>query len=208
MKNQVLGGLLVMGCALLATPVLAGSGHHGKGRFMEFFDTNGDNLVTLEEFNESAAKRFDRMDDDGNGVITSAEFGSYISERRAEWRERKFAMMDSDKDGQVSRDEYVAYRQQRAERRFQYMDTDNDGKVSKSEYEDFKSHRKHRKHGRHGKGRIFAKLDGNNDGQITREESLAAWRNWFKRIDANNDQVVSGDEVVQYRKQKIGSWKK
>ena len=204
MKNQILGIMVVAGCVSLAAPVLAGSGHHGKGRFMEFFDSNGDNLVTMEEFNGSAATRFDRMDEDGDGVVTAQEFGSYIGERRAEWRDHKFASMDSDKDGQVSQDEYVAYKQQRAQRRFQYMDTNKDGKLSKDEFRD---HKKNRKHGHHGKGRIFSKLDADNDGQITREESLTAWRNWFKRIDANNDQVVSADEVAEYRKQKMNSWK-
>jgi Ca2+-binding EF-hand superfamily protein len=86
------------------------------------------------------------------------------------------------------------------------MDANNDGMVSKEEYAARKSGWSGNKYGHHGKGKIFAKLDANNDGQLTRDESLGAWTNWFNRIDANSDQVVTADEVRDYRNRKMGSW--
>lgn len=209
MKNQLLAIIALSGMVAFSTPVLAGADKYGddKGPFMSFFDTNGDNVVTMDEFNEAAAKRFETMDADKNGVVSSEEFQSFVSERRKERHEHRFQSMDTDKDGQVSRDEYISYKQQRAERRFQGMDTNNDGVVSKEEYEARKSRWSGHKHGRHGKGGIFAKLDANGDGQLTREESLAAWTNWFKRIDADGDQVVNANEVRDYSAKKMRSWK-
>ncbi|WP_455223547.1 EF-hand domain-containing protein [Kaarinaea lacus] len=209
MKNQLVKVLSLCGIVVLSTPVLAGSDKYGdgKGPFMSFFDTNGDNLVTMEEFNAAAAKRFETMDVDKNGVVSTEEFQSFVMEKRKERHEQRFLSMDSNNDGQISQEEYISYKQQWAERRFQGMDTNNDGVVSKEEYEARKSRWSGHKHGRHGKDGIFAKLDADGDGQLTREESLTAWTNWFKRIDANGDQIVTADEVRDYRNKKIRSWK-
>ncbi|WP_455365763.1 EF-hand domain-containing protein [Kaarinaea lacus] len=209
MKYQALVVVALSGLIGFSAAALAGSGKYGdgKGPFMSFFDTNGDNMVTMNEFNEAAAKRFEAMDTDNDGVVSTVEFQSFIKEKRKDRHEQRFLSMDTDKDGSVSRDEYISYKQQRAERRFQGMDSNNDGVVSKEEYAARKSRWSHHKHGRHGKGGIFAKLDANSDGQLTREESLAAWTNWFKRIDADGDQVVTADEVRDYRNKKMLSWK-
>jgi hypothetical protein len=40
-------------------------------------------------------------------------------------------------------------------------------------------------------------LDGNGDGQVTKEESETAWLNWFNRLDVNGDQVVTVEEIQQ-----------
>ena len=213
MNNQPFRTLLVIGLTVFSAAAWAGSGKYGdsKGRFMGFFDTNGDGVVTMDEFNAAAANRFDNMDADNNGVVTLEEFKTYIGQKRSERRRQKFQAMDNNKDGQVTQDEYISYKQKRAESRFQNMDANKDGVVSKEEYDLRKSrwsgHHKH-KHGHHGgKGGIFAKLDVNGDGQIPREESLEAWTNWFKRIDTSNDQVVTEEEVRVYRASKMGTVK-
>ena len=153
MKNQLVKVLLVTGLAALSVSAWAGSGKYsdGKGRFMGFFDTNGDGVVTMDEFNAAAASRFDKMDADKNGVVTEEEFRAYIGQKRSERRERKFQIMDSNGDGQISMDEYISYKQKRAESKFQRMDTNNDGIVSKDEYDARKSRWSgHHKHGHHG----------------------------------------------------------
>jgi Ca2+-binding EF-hand superfamily protein len=45
------------------------------------------------------------------------------------------------------------------------------------------------------KSKIFKRLDANNDGVITQEEVRAAFRKRFKKFDANSDGVVTLDEV-------------
>ncbi|WP_455207869.1 EF-hand domain-containing protein [Kaarinaea lacus] len=208
MKNQSLMYLVLFGMTVLSVPALADTdGHNGKGRFMSFFDTNGDNVVTMDEFNDAAAKRFDTIDTGKDGVVSKEEFQSYIAQKRSARHDEKFQSMDTNNDGQVSREEYISYKQKYAENRFQGMDTNSDGVVSKEEFDAHKSQWSGHKQGHFGKRDIFAKLDANNDGQLTREESLTAWTNWFKRIDVNSDQVVTAEEVREYRSNKIESWK-
>ncbi|MCI0507000.1 MAG: EF-hand domain-containing protein [Gammaproteobacteria bacterium] len=217
MKKQLVKNLFITCMIVMSTPLLADSYTHGDGksRFMSYFDTNGDNAVNMVEFNEAVAKRFDTMDSDNNSVVSKEEFQAYMTQKRDERHEQKFQSMDNNKDGQVSRDEYISYKQKYAETRFQSMDTNSDGVISKEEFAAHKASRQGHKHGHHdyhskdnhGKdnGKIFTKLDANNDGQLTRDESLTAWTNWFKRLDANGDQTVTLEEVRDYRSKK-SSW--
>ena len=190
-------GVLVFG-AVSQVAVAGGGAEHSK--FMEYFDSNHDNMVTLSELNDASKQRFAKMDANSDGVVTLEEFQAYVGERKNEWREQRFAAMDGNGDGQISKDEYVLYKQQKAEQRYQDMDANHDGMVSKEEF--FMNRPGHRgaKHShRHGGDRFFSRLDSNNDAQLTLDESIAAWTDWFKRIDANNDQVVTEDEVQAFR---------
>ena len=105
--------------------------------------------------------------------------------------------MDTDNDGQVTKDEYVAYKTKKAERKFARMDKNSDGTVDVEEHASCKRN----KHKRRG-GRIFHHMDSNDDGNVTQAESYEAWLTWFKRIDANADDVVSSEEVQAYRQQR------
>ena len=189
--------------SLFMTATMAGSGHHGKGAFMRMFDSNADGMVTQAEFQEAAAKRFTLMDSNSSGIVSKDEFRQYIKERRAKRAEKKFQLMDTDGSGDVSQQEYLDYKRQKAERRFQSMDKDANGILSKDELQ--KKRRYGKKFGKRGKGRIFQKLDKDGNGEITREESLAAWTDWFSRIDLNKDQVVTTEEVQDYRQRKMDS---
>jgi Ca2+-binding EF-hand superfamily protein len=197
-------GLCTLSLVSLGAVADGGRGHN---KFMEYFDSNQDNMVTMSELNEASKQRYAKMDADSNGVVSLEEFQAYLGDRKAQWREQRFTEMDSNADGQVSKEEYILYKQQRAEQRYQEMDADSNGVVSKEEYlnrkRDYRGGNHHGKmHGKHhGGDRFFSKLDSNNDAQLTLEESLAAWTEWFKRIDANNDQVVTADEVNAFRNQ-------
>jgi len=195
-----------MSVATMADP-MQHDGH--RNRFMQFFDTNGDNVVTMDEFKDAAVNRFNNMDADNNGVVTVKEFQSYISAKRKERRAEYFNNVDANKDGSISQQEYIQYQQKKAEMQFQSMDTNKDGMLSS---EEFTSHRKNwRGHGpRHdykGENSMFSRIDTNNDGNITQDESLAAWSRWFSRIDANGDKSVTIDEIRNFRDNNAHSWK-
>ena len=197
MNNLSIQSLLF--ATLISLPVfsMADSDHHGKGRFMALFDTNADDVVTMEEFKQAAAERYKLMDRDNSGAVTQEEFGTYLSEKRQMWKAKKFEKADADKDGNITQAEYLDYRQQEAQRRFQKMDSDGNGLLSAEEFS--KGRSGGRKCGKHGSGNIFAKLDKNGNGEITQEESLTAWTEWFTKIDSNGDNVVTAEEVREYR---------
>ena len=193
MKKSVFTGFIISGM-LCSTLALAHA--NGGGKFMQFFDTNHDGIVTLDEFEAASKSRFDIMDADHNGVITEQEFRTYIKQRRADKMQAKLNAMDTNGDGQVSKAEYVAYQTQKAETRFAQMDKNNDGLLSSGELQT----RHHRGH--HNGKRLFNRLDKNGDGVISRDESHTAWSAWFARIDTNGDKVVTSDEVNAFREQR------
>ena len=188
--------VLALGLSLSAFASADSGGQmHGKNKFMNFFDTNNDGNVTLEEFKDASANRFKRMDTNSDGKITADEFESYVSERRAEHKKMRYAAMDTNKDGNLSKEEYLQAKRERAERKFIRMDKNGDGMITPEEYASCKG-----KHKGHDKSRIFERLDVDQDGSVSQEESLNAWTGWFKRLDTNADNVVTTDEIAQARK--------
>ena len=130
--------------------------------------------------NTTAPKRergshFKKADADGNGTLSRAEVEKSMP-RLAE----KFDQIDTNKDGQLSRDEMKAWkkthkhahkkgnkadRQAKAAERFKHADTNGDGKISRAEAEK-NAPRLAKK---------FDAIDANKDGQLTQEE-LRAYR--------------------------------
>ena len=53
-----------------------------------------------------------------------------------DWMQGRFDAMDTDKDGEISRDEYTTYKQARAEKKFQMLDSNGDGFVTQEEYQE------------------------------------------------------------------------
>lgn len=201
MDKQLKFSLAFSAVLVFSAAAVAGSAHDGKGPFMSLFDTNNDSVVTMDEFKQAAAERFQKMDADGNGKVTREEFSSYLKEKRKKRSEARFQKIDIDQSGNVSLEEYLDYKRKRAESKFQRLDTDGDGVISSDEYKNKKRYGKWSR--KHGKGGIFAKLDKNSNGEITQEESLQAWSQWFAKIDGNGDKVVTADEVREYREKKV-----
>jgi len=199
MHKTLITILLIAG---LASSNLALADRGGPGKFMRFFDTNEDGSVTREEFEAASKARFARMDANSDAQVTTDEFQAYIETRRGEKKAAKLKQVDTNNDGQVSKDEFVAYKSARAEQKFARMDTNQDDVLSAEEFKNCRKHDKGGKQGKRSGQRLFASLDANDDGQVTQEESLAAWSRWFARIDSNGDNVVTSEEVSAYRDMK------
>ena len=71
MKKQTLTSIALIAIAISSGAAMAAEGNaNGNGRFMKYFDTNGDGSVDMAEFNTAAAERFKKRDADNNGHIT------------------------------------------------------------------------------------------------------------------------------------------
>ena len=99
---------------------------------------------------------------------------------------------DADSDGVLTRAEFDASRVAQ----FARLDTDNNGELTREEMRAQRGERGHRgPRGHRGGG--MERADADNDGNITREEFLARPTAMFARLDTNNDGVIQASERPQ-----------
>lgn len=140
-KTLILTALLVTASA---APAFAAS--HSTATFIEEQDLNGDGKVSLEEFKAGRALEFRKADFNEDGSLSEAEYvGEYEGrlmarlsqigdpEKRAEEQQRqkrqakvRFGVLDTDKNGAISPEEYLAS----GLRMFGLHDRDKDGAVT------------------------------------------------------------------------------
>ena len=97
-------------------------------------DTNSDGTLTSEEHSTSAAAMFDTMDGDKDGTVTAAEMDAAqhaLGGSTAMSSADKIKAVDTNKDGQLSRQEHV----DGSRSMFAKMDSDANGTLSQSEFE-------------------------------------------------------------------------
>lgn len=130
-----------------------------------------------------------------DGNITRAELMVHLDKR--------FSKLDKNADGQITKEERKEARLSRQAKRFSKLDTDGNGSLSLEEFQagNGKYHRADGKKYGHGKGghakhhARYSNPDANKDGVIDRAEFVARALKYFERVDANNDDVVSVDEL-------------
>lgn len=85
-------GLLAIALILQAAPVLAQEdGHEGghKGKMFEKHDTNGDGVISKDEFLSHSESRFQEMDVNGDGSISKEEGQAHRDAKRERYQEFK-----------------------------------------------------------------------------------------------------------------------
>jgi Ca2+-binding EF-hand superfamily protein len=119
---------------------------------------------TREQVNKSWEKRFQEMDQNGDGRVSLAEYIAFFGEgtpQRRRYVEYEFRKYDRNGDGFITREEHFTPVTLRDE--FRALDKNGDGRVSLSEFLDAEI--------------LFQPLDRNHDGFITLEEYLYGFRN-------------------------------
>lgn len=130
--------LLALGLVLAAPLALA---QPGGGRAFDRLDTDGDGAISRAEFLAAKAGAFDRVDTDGDGIVTTAEMEAAREQARERVRER-LAERGGPGGG------------------FAQADADGDGQVSREEWLSAPTE-------------LFNRADADGNDMLTREEMSA-----------------------------------
>lgn len=130
---------------------------------------------------------FEELDADGDGQVTRAEMEAH--------RKARFAEADANGDGEIARDELSAWmdkrraeaRERMLDRMIGHRDIDGDGSLSLDEMA-----------GESGT-EMFARIDGDGDGAISKGEFEEMKRHHRERLDG-----MRGDDVGDHGKHRHG----
>ncbi len=131
---------------------------------------------------------FERLDRNADGFVDRAEMAAAS--------DRMFGRFDTDKDGSVSREEAIARMQARARARAAEAAAAA-APAATPEGAEAREARERRRAER--VGQWFARLDGDGDGRVTREEFKARREATFARFDKDGDGRLSRDEMPRRR---------
>ena len=150
---------------------------------------------TRAEVEARVREQFARLDANKDGVLTADELHPHPpsdADRQA-MRDRMFAALDKDGNGQISKAEFDAFH---ADRKRPHHGP-NGAPQAHADGQPGMEHRfMHGMHGRHGMmaRMMFAHADADHDGKVTLAEAEKAALDRFDRIDANHDGVISDAE--------------
>lgn len=198
---------------IAASPVMAKRDERIAQHIVARVDTAGNGYITRDEALAAAKTRFAKLDTSGTGQITLsqfevavAQFGKHappaakantngngkfvqIAHKMAQ---RKFDKLDTNHDGTVTLDEYLAA----AGARFDALDSAHTGKVTAQE---IAASPKMLRHDEFAARRALRHMGAPADGSVTQDQYLAAAKARFAKLDANGDGFLEADEVTGRR---------
>ncbi len=151
-------------------------------------DTNADGIVTKAEARAAAQMRFEKMDLNGDAALN-------ISDRDTRAKAR-FAKIDGNGDGVLSEEEFLAVRQARLIK----SEERNSKRKNRTAKRHGKKPQDKKRHGKKQQNRtdrvskLLKHADNNADQSISREEFIAFSDVRFARVDTNNDGQITKDE--------------
>jgi len=122
-----------------------------------------------------------------------AASGFVATAARANNKDEKFKMMDTDGDGKISRDEFTAG----SKKMFDQMDADKNGKVTAAEMEAYHQQMTGKKAGQTemSTAERIKMVDSNGDGELTVEEYENGAKTMFDKMDTNHDGYLTKAEM-------------
>ena len=153
-------------------------------------DADGDKTITWVEAKAKSDTMWVRLDVNKDGKVDPADRAAKMGER--------FAMIDTDKNGSISRDEFTAHHSQ--------MKAGKDaGEKREGRGQSGRGKGRGGHHGMMGGGMHMATMaDANKDGAVTRAEFDSAAKAQFDKADANKDGKVSPEERRAAMKDMMG----
>jgi Ca2+-binding EF-hand superfamily protein len=168
--------------------VSVAAAHGGGAKRFEKLDKDQDGVVTSQEFEAEALAHFSEADSNQDGRISAEE-----REARHEARKREhFEKRDENGNGLLERAEL----ERMPEHLFTRLDTDKNGALSPEELANHGGP-KHRGHRPKGVG-----VDADQDGVVTQAEFVAKARERMARLDADQDGKLSQDEFKAHKRGK------
>lgn len=169
-------------CTFWAGAGLANDPGASRSATVGWADTNADGVVTLDEARAAAGRFFGRFDGDHDGVVTRDEAQAARSGPTRERVHARFAELDRDRDGALSR-----WESHLPPRRFARVDRDADGRLSEDELW-HAARRNSRGPGNLGALRpLLWRRDLDGDGRVTLAEAQRAIELRFRRRDRDGD---------------------
>ena len=161
-SKLVLGAALAIALGSYSSIQAQERGSRGEEAFAAA-DTNGDGLVTFDEFSSADSNPLERLDSDANGALTLDEFLNARPPRDHRPEQRTPEELSAEQQERLAKRE--AMRQERhakleadAQERFAELDSNGDEVVSAAEFIEAR----------------FLRLDADNNGALTLEELQAA----------------------------------
>ncbi len=150
-------------------------------------DQDGNRIITKAEAMAAADAVFTKMDANDDGTLNDSDKAAMLAKR--------FAAIDTDKNGAISQAEFMAAHEMLGERRMSRREKRMEHRTMGKRYE--------REGGRDGRMDIMARADSNGDKAISQSEFRAAAEARFAKADTNKDGRITPDERKAGRK---GRW--
>ena len=174
-KNVILLTAIALSLTM-GTTVVADSTNvtnHKVNRLVEKFDVDQDGSIAWDEVQLVLTEKFTKADADGDGFITSDEMLTVHEQLHQERTVGHFAELDSDESGSLSLEEFQA------------------GGPSASPFS---------RKGFFGSmiaKRLFSRLDQNDDGLLSKTETITIPLKIFEHLDKDQNGVISTEELAQ-----------
>jgi len=198
-----------------------GPGHFGPGMGQKFGGWHGRGPLSKADFDTRVRERFAAIDKNSDNILDPAEIEAALGQRMGErmkrfganpgeMGERMLRRFDGNKDGRVTKDEFLA----EVRRNFAEMDLNNDGRITDDDLPPMMRGRgvlsgtgqgPMMGRGPRGMGPMawLRDADANKDGVITLDEAVAAAEKRFATLDRSKDGVIEKADFEALRKEAV-----